>query len=94
MQLAIADVNKTRDIASQIEQGMQLDSGFGCSKRRPGENRQTQSDGGRVERINCVVQIDAKLEVLNPAAFAITIEKPGGVVVSTQDRLPLIAALN
>lgn len=41
-----------------------------------------------------IVQIDAKLEVLNPAAFAITIEKPGGVVVSTQDRLPLIAALN
>lgn len=41
-----------------------------------------------------IVQIDAKLRVLNPAAFAITIEKPGGVVVSSQDRLPLIAALN
>jgi len=40
-----------------------------------------------------IVPIDAKLRVLEPAAFAITIEKPGGVVVSTQSRLPLIAAV-
>lgn len=40
-----------------------------------------------------IVPIDAKLAVLGPAAFAITIEKPGGVVVSTQDRLPLLAAV-
>lgn len=41
-----------------------------------------------------IVPIDAKLKVLQPAAFAITIEKPGGVVVSTQERLPLLAAVN
>lgn len=29
-----------------------------------------------------IVPIDAKLEVLNPRAFAITLEQPGGVVVS------------
>lgn len=40
-----------------------------------------------------IVPIDAKLAVLEPAAFAITIEKPGGVVVSTQERLPLLAAV-
>jgi len=40
-----------------------------------------------------VIPIDAKLRVLAPIAFAITIEKPGGVVVSTQARLPLIAAV-
>ncbi|MCM2375246.1 anti-sigma factor [Aporhodopirellula aestuarii] len=40
-----------------------------------------------------IVPIDAKLKVLEPAAFAITIEKPGGVVVSTQERLPLLAAV-
>lgn len=40
-----------------------------------------------------VVPINAKLPVVSPAAFAITIEKPGGVVVSTQERLPLIAAV-
>lgn len=38
-----------------------------------------------------IVPIHAKLQVLKPAAFAITIEKPGGVVVSTQERLPLLA---
>jgi hypothetical protein len=40
-----------------------------------------------------VVPIRAKLKVLEPAAFAITIEQPGGVVVSTQERLPLLAQL-
>ena len=41
-----------------------------------------------------VVKIDAKLEVVKPVAFAITVEKPGGVVVSTQDRLPLLASVS
>jgi hypothetical protein len=40
-----------------------------------------------------IVPINAKLPVLKPVAFAITIEKPGGVVVSTQERLPLLAAV-
>lgn len=40
-----------------------------------------------------VVPIDAKLPVIDPKAFAITIEKPGGVVVSDQKRLPLLAAV-
>jgi Anti-sigma-K factor rskA len=40
-----------------------------------------------------IVPIYAKLKVLRPAAFAITVEKPGGVVVSKQDRLPLLAAV-
>lgn len=41
-----------------------------------------------------VVPIQAKLQVVSPEAFAITIEKPGGVVVSTQERLPLLASIN
>lgn len=41
-----------------------------------------------------VIPIQAKLKVLKPAAFAITIEKPGGVVVSTQERLPLLASVS
>lgn len=40
-----------------------------------------------------IVSIQAKLQVNRPAAFAVTIEKPGGVVVSTQERLPLIATV-
>ena len=39
------------------------------------------------------VKIDAKLPVVDPTLFAITIEKPGGVVVSSRERLPLLAAV-
>lgn len=46
------------------------------------------TDNGEV-----IVPIQAKLRVLDPKAFAITIEKPGGVVVSTQERLPLLASV-
>ena len=38
-----------------------------------------------------VVPIAAKLDVARPYMFAITIEKPGGVVVSSRKRLPLLA---
>ncbi len=40
-----------------------------------------------------IIPIDAKLQVVSPQAFAITIEQPGGVVVSTQDKLPLLASV-
>ncbi|MEM8997215.1 MAG: anti-sigma factor, partial [Acidobacteriota bacterium] len=38
-----------------------------------------------------VVEIDPKLRIQQPTLFAITIEKPGGVVVSSRARLPLLA---
>ena len=38
-----------------------------------------------------IVEIDAKLKVVGPAWFAVTVERPGGVVVSDRSRLPLIA---
>jgi anti-sigma-K factor RskA len=41
-----------------------------------------------------VIPINAKLEVGNPKVFAVTVEKPGGVVVSDQKRLPLIAKVD
>lgn len=40
-----------------------------------------------------VVPINAKLHVQSAYMFAITIEKPGGVVVSSRERLPLLAKL-
>lgn len=51
-------------------------------------------DGGVFDIVNdseSIIPIDAKLGVGNPTVFAITVEKPGGVVVSDQKRLPLIA---
>jgi hypothetical protein len=38
-----------------------------------------------------IVAIQAKLPVNQPIGFAVTIEKPGGVVVSDQKRMPLLA---
>lgn len=38
-----------------------------------------------------IVAIDAKLEIKDPYLFAITYEKPGGVVVSSRERLVLLA---
>ena len=40
-----------------------------------------------------IVPIQAKLRVNTPTVFAITVEKPGGVVVSDQKRLPLLAKI-
>ena len=40
-----------------------------------------------------LVPIDAKLRVAGPTLFAITVEKPGGVVVSDRSRLPLLAPI-
>ena len=40
-----------------------------------------------------VVPIDAKIRVRKPAGFAVTIEEPGGVVVSDQNRVPVSAIL-
>ncbi len=40
-----------------------------------------------------VVRIDPRLRVSRATAFAITVEKPGGVVVSSRKRLPLLAAV-
>jgi hypothetical protein len=38
-----------------------------------------------------IVRIDAKIKVAEPKLFAVTVEKPGGVVVSKRDKLMLIA---
>ncbi len=38
-----------------------------------------------------VVPIDAKIDVSEPYLFAVTVERPGGVVVSTRERIALIA---
>jgi hypothetical protein len=59
----------------------------------PGRDRHPV-DGGVFDvgsRGEVIVKIDAKLPVSLPAAFAVTLEKPGGVVVSTQPLL-LVAA--
>lgn len=38
-----------------------------------------------------IIPIKARLEIRDPALFAVTIEKPGGSVVSTRDRIVVLA---
>jgi len=40
---------------------MQLDGGFGLPKMRPREDRQTEVDGGGIERIDRVVEFEAEI---------------------------------
>jgi hypothetical protein len=57
------------------------------------QNAKTPVDGG-VFDVNAngevIIPIDAKVKVEKPAAFAITAEKPGGVVVSEQGKVMAI----
>ncbi|PYS97780.1 MAG: hypothetical protein DMF63_18795 [Acidobacteria bacterium] len=56
------------------------------------QNPKTPVDGGTFDVTSdgeVIIPIDAKVKVQNPQAFAITIEKPGGVVVSTQKHAAL-----
>ncbi len=58
------------------------------------QDPKTPIDGG-VFDVNTegevIIPIDAKIKAKNPKAFAITIEKPGGVVVSRQEKLAALA---
>lgn len=60
------------------------------------QNADYPIDGGvfDVTGDDTVVEIDAKITVVQPTLFAITMEKPGGVVVSDRSRLPLLAKVN
>ncbi len=46
------------------------------------------NDAGEV-----IIPINAKLKTIDPKAFAITVEKPGGVVVSERDKIAGLAAV-
>ena len=102
----MSDVNPTGDVVwSDSEQSgyMRLS---GLPKNDPAketyqlwivaENQdpKTPVDGGTFD-INSdgevIIPIDAKVKVQNPQAFAITIEKPGGVPVSKQEKVPALA---
>ena len=61
VQLAVGDMDKTGDAATQVEQGVHLDCRLGGSKVRPRKHRQTEIDGGRIEGIHRVRQFQAQV---------------------------------
>jgi len=56
--LAVADVNECGDAAAQVQQGVQFDSRFVRSKRRPGINRKAQVYRRGVEGVDGCIQVD------------------------------------
>ncbi len=56
----VGDVYEGGDVAAQIQERVELDSSFAALERRPREERETEVDGGGVERIDGLVEIDAK----------------------------------
>ena len=56
--LAVGDFDEGRDVAAQVDQGMQLDRRLGRAERRPRKQRQAQVDRGRVQRVDGRVEID------------------------------------
>ena len=61
--LAVADMDECWNSAAQIQQGMQFHRRLCCTKRRPIEQRQAQVDRRRIERVDRVGQIQAKIGV-------------------------------
>ena len=61
--LAIADVYEGRNRAPEVEQGVQLDGCLGFAKRRPLEQAQAQIDGGGVQRVDRVLEIESQVLV-------------------------------
>ncbi len=61
------------------------------------QDKATPIDGGTFDVTSAgevVIPINAKLEADDPAMFAITVEKPGGVVVSKREKIAALAKVD
>ena len=58
--LAVGNMDESRNVSAQIQQGMQLDRRLGRTKRRPWKQRQAQIYGRRVQGIDRVGEIDSE----------------------------------
>ena len=61
VQLAVGNVDEAENAAAQVQQRVHLHGGLGAAERRQGEQRQAQVDGGRVQRVHCVRQLQAQI---------------------------------
>ena len=60
------------------------------------QDKATPIDGGTFDVATngeVIIPIDAKLKAVEPGLFAITIEKPGGVVVSKREKIAALATV-
>jgi hypothetical protein len=56
-QLAVADVQEAGNAATQIQQRVQLDGGFGGAKRCPIKQAQAQVHGARIHRVDTACNV-------------------------------------
>lgn len=61
VEFSLGNGNETGNWPSQVQQGMELDRGFGSSKPGPAKQAQTQIDGGRIQSVNRFVQLDPEI---------------------------------
>ena len=54
------NVDETREVAAQVDQGMQFDGSLASAESRPREESQTQSDRRRIEGVDGLFQFDAQ----------------------------------
>ena len=59
MHFSIGNADKGGDVAVQVQQRVHLDGTFVLAELRPGEKGQAQVDGGRVQRVQTLIQIHA-----------------------------------
>lgn len=57
------NVDEFRDTASQIQQGMKFNCGFGFPEPCPGKEFQTKVYGGRIEGISRLFQLNTEIVV-------------------------------
>ena len=60
MQFSLGNVDKTRNVAAQIDKRMELDRGFVFAEFRPGEKTKAEVNGGGIERVDGFFQPDAE----------------------------------
>ena len=61
--LSLGDLDDGGDRTPQVQQGMQFDSPLALAKVGPGKQAQAQVDGGRVEGIDRLLQLQTELLV-------------------------------
>jgi hypothetical protein len=91
----VGNADKTRNIAAQVDERMQLYRAFASAKTRPGEQRQAQVDCRGIEGVGCCVQIHGKAVVdvkflggRNQHVGKIGVDSPVAMFVGVGQRAP------
>ena len=71
MHIATGDADEWGNVAVQVEQSMHLDGGLAPAKIRPRKQRQAQVDGGRIQSVQALLQIDANRVICSGRAMLI-----------------------